>query len=98
MKKNFYDYPFLFTVIDSGYKLDITGDKKIDSLLKYGWIPRNERLPPENEKILVLFADEVILMGIMDSNKEFSIFWRNGIGREYNETPITHWMPLPNSL
>ncbi len=66
-----------------------------NAMLAAGWISRNEQLPPEHEKVLVLYGDENILIGIMDSNNEFGIFWRDGIGQEDFDRPITHWMPLP---
>jgi hypothetical protein len=59
------------------------------------WISVKDRLPNEHEKVLVLFGGDNILIGIMDSNNEWFVFYSDGRNIEDFERPISHWMPLP---
>ena len=66
-----------------------------NAVLAAGWIPVAEKLPPEHEKVLVQFGDQNILIGIMDSNDQWAIFWSDGIKADDPDRPIAYWMPLP---
>jgi len=66
-----------------------------NTVLAAGWITVAEKLPPEHEKVLVQFGDQNILIGIMDSNDQWAIFWSDGINADDPDRPIDYWMPLP---
>jgi hypothetical protein len=61
------------------------------------WVKASEP-PPEHEKVLVQFGDENRLIGIMDSNNQWSIYWQDGINSEDPERPIKYWMSLPKPV
>lgn len=62
------------------------------------WIPINEKLPGEHEKVVVMLSDENVLMGVMGTNEHWAIFWSDGLNDLDYERPVTHWMPLPEPL
>ncbi|NTS43899.1 hypothetical protein HRG84_23665 [Flavisolibacter sp. BT320] len=59
-----------------------------NAVLADGWIPVAEKLPPEHEKVLVQFGDQNILIGIMDSNDQWAIFWSDGLKADDPDRPI----------
>jgi len=44
---------------------------------------------------LVRLDDDIYLIGVMDSNNEWGIYWSDGRNAEDPERPVTHWMPIP---
>ena len=57
-------------------------------------------LPPEHEKVLVQYGDENdgnVLMGIMDSENRWSIFYSDGLKAEEPNRPIVKWAYLPEA-
>jgi len=57
-------------------------------------------LPPEHEKVLVQYGDENdgnVLMGIMDSENRWSIFYSDGLKAEDPNRPIVKWAYLPEA-
>jgi hypothetical protein len=63
-----------------------------------GWISVDKQLPPEHEKVIVQFGEQNVLMGIMDSNNKWCVFWSDGLNEMDNERPITHWRLSPQPI
>jgi hypothetical protein len=59
------------------------------------WIKVSDRLPSPHEKVNVLMDRNNILIGIMGSDNEWYVFWSDGLEKEDEFEPVTHWMPLP---
>jgi hypothetical protein len=59
------------------------------------WYSVDEVMPGEHEKVLVQFGDQNILVGIVDSNKQWTVFWSDGRNVSDPDRPIRYWMPLP---
>ena len=59
------------------------------------WIAIKHRLPPEHENVLVRLDGDTFLIGIMDSNNRWSIYWSDGRHNESLDRPVTHWMEIP---
>lgn len=59
------------------------------------WREISKEMPPEHENVLVRLDGDTYLMGIMDSNNEWGIYWADGRNAEDPESPVTHWMPIP---
>ena len=54
-------------------------------------------LPPEHEKVLVQYGDDSVLMGIMDSENKWSVFWSDGLKNEDPDRPVVKWAYLPEA-
>jgi hypothetical protein len=59
------------------------------------WYSVDEVMPGEHEKVLVQFGDQNILVGILDSNQQWTVFWSDGRNISDPDRPICYWMPLP---
>jgi hypothetical protein len=59
------------------------------------WCSVDEAMPDEHEKVLVQFGDQNILVGILDSNQQWTVFWSDGRNVSDPDRPIRYWMPLP---
>ena len=59
------------------------------------WRELSKEMPPEHENVLVRLDGDTYLMGIMDSNNEWGIYWSDGRNAEDPDRPVTHWMPIP---
>jgi hypothetical protein len=59
------------------------------------WRDLRDEMPPEHENVLVRLDGDTYLMGIMDSNNEWGIYWSDGRNAEDPERRVTHWMPIP---
>lgn len=65
------------------------------SSIKLKWIPCSERMPEENERVLVKdkYNDKFLVTIYYDENKDNDYFYRI-IGTQQHIDHITHWMPL----
>lgn len=52
-------------------------------------------LPPEREKVIVGLEDGTVLMGIMDSENRWAIFYSDGLIRADISRPVIKWAYLP---
>ena len=59
------------------------------------WREISKEMPPEHEIVLVRLDGDTYLMGVMDSNNEWAIYWSDGRNAEDPERPVTHWTPIP---
>jgi hypothetical protein len=59
------------------------------------WRDLRYEMPPEHENVLVKLDGDTYLMGVMDSNNEWGIYWSDGRNVEDPDRPVTHWMPIP---
>ena len=59
------------------------------------WHKVSNKIPPENENVLVRLDGDIYLMAIMDSKNRWSIYWSDGRNLEDPERPVTHWMSVP---
>jgi len=68
------------------------------------WIPVSERLPEEDENVLVLIDTECSVMRIVNRDKtdvwhwdgSYCMMWANWNDTEYADIcDASHWMPLP---
>lgn len=73
-------------------------------LSKHRWIPIEERLPEEDENVLVLIGTECSVMRIVNRDKtdvwhwdgSYCMMWANWNDTEYADIcDASHWMPLP---
>jgi hypothetical protein len=60
-----------------------------------GWRDLRDEMPPEHENVLVRLDGDTYLMGIMDSNNEWGIYWSDGRNAEDPDRLVTHWMLIP---
>jgi hypothetical protein len=58
------------------------------------WREISKEMPPEHENVLVRLDGGTYLMGVMDSNNEWGIYWSDGRNAEDPDRPVTHWMPI----
>ncbi len=58
------------------------------------WRDIREEMPPEHENVLVRLDSDIYLLGIMDSNNQWGIYWQDGRNAEDPDRPVTHWMPI----
>lgn len=61
---------------------------------KTRWIPVKERLPEPHTKVLVKFGTDSILIGILNDDKKWALFFSDGINSESECRPITHWREI----
>lgn len=59
------------------------------------WRDIDKEMPPEHEKVLVQLPDDVVLMGQMDSNGGWGIYWADGQKSMDEERPVLKWAELP---
>jgi hypothetical protein len=61
------------------------------------WISVEDRLPQENESVLVWMVDDNSAIG--GERREYADVWEYWPGRPYFQlnqgSGVTHWMPLP---
>lgn len=60
------------------------------------WIKCSERLPEVDERVLIA-TPELVLLGdrVPDEGSPKGWYWFDGFGFWYDDSRITHWMPLP---
>lgn len=58
--------------------------------LRDQWIPVEERLPDNDQRILFYSQGGDTINGMYRDE-----LWFFDTGREYENSPVTHWMPLP---
>lgn len=59
------------------------------------WINVLNKLPDEHVNVLVHLDTGIILIGIIDSDYSWGIYYSDGRNIEDPDRPVTHWMPLP---
>jgi hypothetical protein len=69
---------------------------QIINLFNNQWISVNDKLPGERERVLCLYEDDYALIGFVDINGSFTLYWADGKATEDEDRPVTHWMPLPS--
>jgi hypothetical protein len=70
-------------------------DAAMDIVLAHNPWTSVETLPDEHEKVLVRYGDDSVLIGIIDSDNKWSVFWSDGLRGQDTDRPITHWAFLP---
>jgi hypothetical protein len=60
---------------------------------KQGWIPVSERMPEEDEDVLVFTKDSQPEMHVASLDEDGIWYPSHGDGWEFPD--VTHWMPLP---
>ena len=94
-------YDFLFGNIDDAIDMKSDDEYIADHLIANGvtvqkWIPVTERLPEENERVLVYHDDGVIRFGINKcgfADVVSTLYLQNHHRTCFSK--VTHWMPLP---
>lgn len=68
------------------------------------WIPVTERMPDEDDEVLVLIGADCFVMRLVNKDKpdvwhwdgSYYMEWQNFNGTEHADIcDVTHWMPLP---
>lgn len=62
------------------------------------WIPCSERLPEQDERVLVAIDDYDYFVWDCMSNRGDDYFWEDEHGFYHNKYEVLAWMPLPKPL
>ena len=68
------------------------------SIMHGQWIPCSERLPEQDERVLVAIDDYDYFVWDCMSNRGDDYFWEDEHGFYHNKYEVLAWMPLPKLL
>jgi len=83
---------FLLTGMKSGLQTAFDLFKEAE---EQAWVSVNESLAPEHVNVLVQFGDENVLVGVMDENEQWAIYYSDGRKGEDPDRPVLYWRELP---
>ena len=81
--------------LDAMQKYHKSEVKKLNKKNGMFWRDLRKEMPPEHEDVLVRLDNNTYLMGVMESNDKWGIYWADGRNAEDPDRPVTHWMPVP---
>jgi hypothetical protein len=82
-------------VYDEGHQIKLS-ERQLQTLRASRWIPVSERLPEEDEDVLVMTAEGKFASGGMHvASLDEDGVWYPSHGDGWEFPDVTHWMPLP---